>query len=126
MTLWEKSQELKNVLYAVFGLKKVEAEWDSMPVDLEHIESMFKRLDGGYKAIEGEAAPERIEAYYEQLFAKLQGQEIGVILSEKQEELKNAFLICSLWYHMSENLKRIRLKAEHHSNATLCRSVEVL
>ena len=106
MTLWEKSQELKNVLYAVLGLKKVEAEWGSMPVDLEDMESMFKRLDGGYKAIKGEAAPERIATYYEQLFAKLQGQEIGVILSEEQEELKNAFLICSLWYHMSENLKK--------------------
>ena len=33
MTLWEKSQKLKNVLYAVLRVKNIEAEWDSMPVD---------------------------------------------------------------------------------------------
>ena len=105
MILRENSQQLKNILYAAWGVTKVDAAWKTALASVDQAGETLEELDAaGYGKLSEMPVPEKIAAYYKSLLEKMKEEESGLDIPEEEALLEKVFSLCSLWYHLGEYL----------------------
>ena len=95
MILRENSQQLKNILYAAWGVTKVDAAWKSALDSVDQAGETLEELDAaGYGKLGEMPAPEKIAAYYRSLLEKMKEEESGLDIPEEEELLEKVFSLC--------------------------------
>ena len=92
MILRENSQQLKNILYAAWGVTKVDAAWKTALASVDQAGETLEELDAaGYGKLSEMPEPEKIAAYYRSLLEKMKEEESGLDIPEEEELLEKVF-----------------------------------
>lgn len=88
----ENTQRLKAILYAAWGVTKVDAVWKPALNSVDQADERLEELDtAGYGKLGEMPAPEKIAAYYRSLLEKMKEEESGLDIPEEEELLEKVF-----------------------------------